>query len=510
MPLMPLTPQNLAQTQPSRSLARTAHGSIRPVALVALASALAGCASISSVDAPTALNQANAAMGGTTLKSIQFDASGTGGIFGQAYQPGMAWPQTKVSNLTRVMDFETGSLRQDIAQSRAEPNGGGALPLLGTGEQRATGMLRGTSAWNMAGPAPTASPLAVSGRIHDLWTSPHGVIKAALQNNASAKTVTEDGRKLTAVSFARAGHFTATAFINADNLVERVESVQPHPVAGDTAATTWYSDYKTVDGVKFPMRIRQNMGGFEVLNVAVSEVKPNVAFNSEVPALVTAFAERVVPEKVADGVWYLAGGSHHSVAIEMRDHMMVVESPLYDGRAAAMLAEVKKLSPKPIRYVINSHHHFDHAGGLRTAAAEGAELVTSAMAKPYFDRTFANPNTVAPDALQKSGKQARVSGVDGKRVFSDGTRNVEVHFIQGSVHASGFNMVYLPQEKLLIEADAFTPGAPNSPPPARVNDNHLNLVQNMERLKLDVTRILPLHGRIVPVAELYTAIGRKP
>ena len=103
-----------------------------------------------------------------------------------------------------------------------------------------------------------------------------------------------------------------------------------------------------------------------------------------------------------------------------------------------------------------------------------------------------------------------VSGIDGKRVFSDGVRNVEVYSIEGSVHASGFNMVYLPLEKLLVQADAFTPGAPNSPPPARVNDNHVNLVQNIERLKLGVERILPLHGRVVPLTELYAAIGRKP
>ena len=81
-----------------------------------------------------ALNQANAAMGGVALKSIQFDAAGTGGIFGQAYQPGMAWPKLNVTMFSRVMDYDGGALRQDIAQNRAEPTGGGALPLMGTGD----------------------------------------------------------------------------------------------------------------------------------------------------------------------------------------------------------------------------------------------------------------------------------------------------------------------------------------------------------------------------------------
>ncbi len=477
--------------------------------LVGTVALLSACASMPSVDAPSALNQANVAMGGTLLRTLEFDASGSGGIFGQAYQPGMAWPKLNVTMFSRVMDYEGGALRQDFAQNRAEPSGGGGIPLMGQGEQRATGLMKAGHAWNMAGPAPAASPLALSGRVHDLWTSPHGAIKAALKSNSGAWSVTEDGKKYTMVAFGQPGMFTAKAFINADQLVERVESVQPHPVSGDTATTTWYTDYKDVGGVKFPMRIRQNMGGYEVFDLAVKDVKPNVAVNIEVPALVTAFKENAVPTVVAPGVWYVAGGSHHSVAIEMADHMIVVESPLYDGRATAMLAAVKTLSNKPIRYLINSHHHFDHAGGLRTAAAEGIEIVTSAVARPYFERTLANPNTVAPDALAKSGKRANLSGVDGKRVFTDGKRNVEVHFIEGSVHAVGFNMVYLPAEKLLIEADAFTPGAPNSPTPARINDNHKALVDNMDWLKLNVERILPLHGRVVPVSELYTAVGRK-
>ncbi len=472
---------------------------------------LAGCAAVSSVEPRAALARADQAMGGSNLKSIRFAGSGTAGQFGQAYQPGMAWPKTNLTSFARVADYENGALRQDIAQNRAEPTGGGATPLMGTGEQRATGLLRGTSAWNMVGPAPQPAILAVSGRVHDLWTSPHGVIKAALKNNATARMRDEGGKALTAISFTQPGMFTATAFINADNLVERVESVQPNPVMGDTAATTWYSDYKDFGGVKFPTRIRQSMGGFEVLDVTINEVQANQPSQIEVPALVTAAAERVTADKAADGVWFMAGGSHNSVAIEMADHMMLVESPLYDGRAAPLIAEVNKLSPgKGIRYVVNSHHHFDHAGGLRTAAAEGAEIIASSQARPYLERTLANPNRISPDAFEKSGKRATVSGVDGKRVFTDGKRVVEVYFIEGSVHAQGFLMVYLPAEKLLIEADAYTPGAPGAAPPAQPNGNNVNLVQNIERLKLNVERILPLHGRMVPMAELYAMVGRKP
>jgi glyoxylase-like metal-dependent hydrolase (beta-lactamase superfamily II) len=158
---------------------------------------------------------------------------------------------------------------------------------------------------------------------------------------------------------------------------------------------------------------------------------------------------------------------------------------------------------KPVRYAINSHHHFDHAGGLRAAAAEGVTLVVSEQARPWFERIMARPNSISPDALAKSGAKVAVTGVNTQRTFSDGTRTVEVFMIEDSVHAQGFMMVWLPRERLLVEADAYTPG---TPPDA----NNVNLAQSIERLRLNVDRILPLHGRIVPVSELYTATGRKP
>ncbi len=482
----------------------------RRLAMLCGVAAVAACASAPPMDAASVISKAEAAMGGTTLATLRFAGSGTGGIFGQAYTAGDAWPKTNISSFARMVDYPNAGMRQDTALSRAEPNGGGAVPLMGQGEQRATAMLQGVHAWNMVGPAPTASPVALDARIHDLWTTPHGVLKAALKNKATVATRVLDGKSYTALSFTEPGRFEATAYLNADNLVERVDSRQSSPVMGDVDSVITYSAYKDHGGVKFPSRMTQVQGGSLVLDLQITEVQPNVTPSMAAPELVRQFAERVVAEKVADGVWHLVGGSHNSVLIEMKDHLVLVETPLYDGRSAAVLAEAKKLVPgKPIRFVVNSHHHFDHSGGLRTAVAEGATLITNGPAKAWFDKALANPNRINPDALARSGRSATVEGVAARRSLTDGQRTVEIMEIVGSVHAKGFLMVYLPNEKLLIQADAYTPAAPNTPPPAQPNGNHVVLVQNIEQNKLNVERILPLHGRVVPLSELMTAVGRK-
>jgi glyoxylase-like metal-dependent hydrolase (beta-lactamase superfamily II) len=470
------------------------------LASLAVAGLMAGCATRD--NAAAVLAQADQAMGGTQLKTLRYAGSGTGGTFGQAYVPGSPWPLINVPSYARWIDYENAALREDSVRTRAEVNGGGALPPMGMGEQRVSAWVRGNQAWNMVGPAPAAAPVALEGRIHDLWTTPHGVVKAAMRNGATLRS--EGG--VSVVSFAQPGLYRATAWIGADGLVQRVDSVMPHPVSGDTPVSTLYTGWRDWGGVKFPARIQQSQGGAPVLDINVTEVQANAPFASEVPALVAQFAEKVDSNKVADGVWHLGGGSHNSVLVEFADHVMLIESPLYDGRANAVLAEVKRLVPnKPLRYVVNSHHHFDHAGGMRAAAATGATLVVSQPALSFYEQTFATPNAIRPDALAQSGRRPTLLGVAGSRTFSDATRTVQVHFIEGSPHAQGFMMAWLPKERLLVEADAFTPGAPNSPAPAQANPLHVNLVSNVQRQGWDVDRILPLHGRVVPYTELRTA-----
>jgi len=311
------------------------------------------------------------------------------------------------------------------------------------------------------------------------------------------------------ISFAVPGQLKVKAFANDRNLVEKVESWNTNPVLGDVLTETTYSDYKDFGGVQFPTKITQKQAGYATLDLTVSEVKPNAPADVQMPDNVRQATVKVQTDKVADGVWYLTGGTHHSVLVEMNDHLVVIEGPLNDARALAVIDEVKKTVPnKPIKYVVNTHHHFDHAGGLGPFVAEGAIIITHDVNKPFFEKSLAAPRTVQPDKLAQSGKKATVEGMQDKRVLSDGTRTVELYLIQGTVHGDGLIMAYLPKEKLLVEADAYTPAAPNATPPAQPNPAQVNLYDNIERLKLAVDQILPLHGRKVPLAELQKWIGK--
>ena len=500
----------LGFSQPGLPIPRGTRAWLRRGLAAVLAAGLAACAvpqNSAQDSAGDVLAKAAKAMGATQLKSLRYVAEGSGHTFGQAYQPGGAWPKITLHSVTRTIDFDAGAMRDEIVLSRAEPQGGGGYPL--QGQQRNDQFVNGELAWNLAGTTAAPGPRFVADRMHQLWITPHGVLKAAARNNASARRSADGGSTL---SFTQPGRFSATALLNAEGLVTQVDSTFPDPVMGDTQAVTTYADYGDFGGVKFPKRIRQTLGGFAVLDLTVKEVQANVDTAAlQVPDAARNPSERVTTEKVAEGVWFVAGGSHNSVAIEMADHLVLVETPLNDARTQAVIDQVKTLAPgKPIRHAINSHQHFDHAGGVRAAVAEGANIVAHAANAPYFERVLAQPNSLRPDRLAQSGKRATLTAVTDKLELRDATRSIEVHAIADSAHSTGFLMVYLPKDKLLIEADAFTPGPLNSPPPAVPNANNLNLVANIERLKLEVDRILPLHGRVVPLAELYAAVGKPP
>lgn len=442
-------------------------------------------------------------------KSLSYTGSGFTFAPGQNAAPTVPWPRFNAKSFSRMLNYETVSMQDDVVRTQVDPvRGGGGQPVMG--EQRVTNFVSGTQAWNQAGQNPPTPALAVvDDRVHQLWITPHGIVKAAMAHNATVQEAMDGGKKLRTLAFTVPGKLKVKASVNDRHLIEKVESWSPNPVLGDMLTETMYTEYKDFGGVQFPTKITQKQAGFPSLELTVSEVKPNVLVDIQAPENVRQASVKVESAKVAEGVWYITGGTHHSVLVEMKDHLVVIEGPQNDARATAVLAEVKKLvANKPIKYVVNSHHHFDHAGGLGAFVADGATIITHDVNKVFLEQSLATPRTVAPDKLAQSGKKPMVEGMADKRVFSDDTRTIELYHLQGSTHHDGLIMAYLPKEKLLVEADAYTPAPPNAPPPAQPNPFSVNLNDNIERLKLAVEQILPLHGRIVPLTELHKAIGK--
>ncbi|MEQ1761386.1 MAG: MBL fold metallo-hydrolase, partial [Vicinamibacterales bacterium] len=454
---------------------------------------------------PAAAEALNAA----DTRTIQFSGSGKWFQFGQAPNPTLPWPAFDVSEYQAAINYETPAARVQLVRKQVvEPGRVRPAPV----EQRPDQYVSGTTAWNLAAPpgaapgtapVPQPQPAAVEERVAEIYSTPHGFLRGAQANNA---TVTEAGGGSEVTFSVGANRFVGT--INAQNQVEKVQTWIDNTVLGDTLVETTFSGYRDFGGVQFPARIQRVQGGYPVLDLTVSSVTANGAVDIAIPQAATAAPAAVVAtaDVLAPGVWYIKGGTHHSVAIEQRDHIVVVEAPLTEERSNAVIAKVKETIPnKPIRYLINSHAHFDHSGGLRTYVDEGATIVTHQMNQAYYEQAWRASHALNPDRLERSKKTATFETFNARHTLTDGTRSIELYPIEGNGHNDAFTMVWLPREGILIEADAYTPTAADAPPPAMPNPFSVSLHENIQKLNLPVRQIAALHGpRLVTLADLRT------
>jgi glyoxylase-like metal-dependent hydrolase (beta-lactamase superfamily II) len=267
-------------------------------------------------------------------------------------------------------------------------------------------------------------------------------------------------------------------------------------VLGNLHVDASYTDYKDFNGVKVPSKIvqkRADLTAFEATidsatgnpsNIAELLTPPSGAAGPPTPPP----APPVASEKLADGVYRITGG-YVSLAIEFKDHIVILEGGQSDARGQAVIAEAKKAIPnKPIRYVVNTHAHFDHASGLAPFVAEGVTIITQDNNKDYLTKALSAPRTLVGDALGKSNRKPKVEGAGEKRVLTDGTHTIELHHVTNLAHSNGMLVAYLPKERVLFTADFNIPaqGQPVSPAIG-------TLVENVDRLKLDFDRHILVH-----------------
>jgi len=448
-----------------------------------------------------ALKKAATALGASNLRSIEYTGSGFDYALGQAYEVDKAWPKFNDKTYTRLVSFEPWAtqLKRTRTQFENPARGGGGQPI--AGEQNQTQIV--------AAGTPAAATVA-----DDLALQlPQAFIKAAVATkDTSVTNGARNGKSYQVVSYTAGNKAITRGWINSDGLLERVETKIDNPALGDIVYEVSYENYKDFNGTTFPTHIVQHQGGYPILDINVSDVKINV------PADIQAAAPAPPPaalssEKLSDGVYLITGG-YAAVAVDLKDHILIIEGGQNDQRSEAVINEAKRLFPgKPIGELVNTHAHVDHLGGVRAYVAEGATIITHATNKAYYEKIWANPHTLVSDKLAQNPKPAKFKLVNDELTITDGNHVVKLYHERDFGHHAGAIFAYLPKEKILIEADAFNPPAtPVTQTPVTISSFNQNLVANIERLKLQVDRIIPIHlpadNRKVTLAELYAAVGR--
>src|SRR5205823_11560969 len=137
--------------------------------------------------------------------------------------------------------------------------------------------------------------------------------------------------------------------------------------------------------------------------------------------------QKVDPVEVAKGVYQVKGSTHHSLAVEMKDHVVVVEAPLFEERSQAVMKAVEaKIPGKPIKFLVMTHFHIDHSGGIRAYAAKGATILAQDENVAFIKEVLSRPKTIRPDALAKLGKvTTKIEGVKDVKSLTDGERTIE-------------------------------------------------------------------------------------
>lgn len=473
-------------------------------------------------DANAVIANAQKALGGVTsitysgaAKDVAFQQCGANAA--DMICRGTHDPKRPITNYVRVIDLTAPASRHTGATNN--PAGGGATtPIPGTFFQQVTPQQ-----------ADLAQPWATS---LELYLTPWGFLKGAAANNAVASRRKVDGKNYTVLTWSPAVKapsgkaYVVNGYVNEQNVVERVETWLGENIMGDMHVLATYTGWRDLGGVMAPSKIVQTRGGWPFFEVDVTAAKANptdlatlapapapaggrggaaggAAGGGGAPAPLT-----VTSEKLGDGLYRLTTGpgSYDSVIVEFKDYIMMLEAGQSEARGLAYIAETKKLIPnKPIRYVVNTHPHSDHTGGLPPLVAEGATLVTQKNNEAFFSKAINTPRTLLNDTLAKNPKKAKVEAVSEKKVYSDGTRIVELYHVPPAPHSNGLIIALIPKERILFQGDFSLP-APGQP----ANDHVKALVPILERLNLNFDRYINVHTSATPQtkADLWKAVGK--
>ena len=373
---------------------------------------------IQAQDAAATIAAVQKAMGAEALTSITYSGTAATGNFGQSKNIAGPLATTSIAGYRRAIDLGQPYSRA-IGTTMPPAIPGAPPPQPGTFNQ---------------GIAPNASAAAMI----EIHLTPWGFLKGAAANNATARTQRIGGKPFTVLSWSPAQKapsglpYNVVGYVNAQNQIERVETWIEHPVAGDLHVEQSYSDYRDFGGLKVPGRIVQKRAGLQTFEATITEASANPANIADLlqpptppgggragaPAGAPAGGAAPAPpavqsEKLGEGVYRITGG-YVAIAVEFKDHVAILEGGQNEARGLAVIAETKRLFPgKPIRYVVNTHPHFDHAAAWRRSRQRGprsSRTTTAARSSRRRSTTRARSSAMRwPNRSARSRSRARAT-----------------------------------------------------------------------------------------------------
>src|SRR5215510_9212502 len=435
------------------------------------------------------------------------------------YQSPAAEPPFVVgtSEETLIVDTERGFVFDDLKTANAGFNNWNRTVIKGTEGQN----------FDMWSKTATAIVNASANNFRpQMRRLPPFVLLEALDRAATLRWLGEEeigGRKQKVISVIRPDNQQlALSFDAQTNLLTKYGYLYADPFTGDSEIAQTYSNYHSVGKLKLPgARVLYNSGG-AIQEAEYTDIQINTKPADTVFKGPDGFEKLDAPpatppppavSKIADDVYVLnglAGGTHNILFVAFNDYILVLEAPeqiIYGNNSVQALAKIKETVPnKPIRYLVLTHHHSDHAGGFREYVAEGATIVTTAGNKSFLEKAAAVDSSLLPKL--SSQNKLKIEIVENKkRVFQDDNHVVELYDIGPNPHANEILVAYLPKEKILFQADLLNPNANGSIPIAQ--DTTLSFSEKLQQLGLQIDKIYGVHGRPATPEELRTSVEKR-
>jgi glyoxylase-like metal-dependent hydrolase (beta-lactamase superfamily II) len=315
-------------------------------------------------------------------------------------------------------------------------------------------------------------------------------------------TETVNGRKYDVVAYGDLdGEVNDLYFDAITHELARVKRLNDDPVRGDAAITTIYARYQSTLGFRFPTRIIGLQGSDTVSDVAVNRLVIDAVEDSlfaKPSGLPTAAAPDPNPKLVSLGSdVYLVKGSYNAAFVVFDDHVLVLEAPISSGYQEGVIKLIDSVAPaKPIRFVVTTHFHYDHVGGVRPYIARHATILTTSAAVQIIRRLSATPHSLRPDTLSKAPVPPTIEIAGDRRSFSDAHHSVEIITLRNMPHVAEIIVAYIPALKLLFQGDLYDSFALQEVP---ATDDGEALLRWLPQSGLDVERVIPVHGPNAPV-----------